>query len=52
MVNTASMMIRGLGEMLQQSRNLAVVWKPLAEQVLRDAGKLGEVQAEIASWTA
>jgi len=52
MVNTASMMIRGLGEMLQQSRNLAVVWKPLAEQVLRDAGKLKEIEAEIASWTA
>jgi len=51
MVNTASMMIRGLGEMLQQSRNLATAWKPLAEQVLRDAGKLGEVEAEIASWT-
>ena len=50
MVNMASLMIRGLGEMLQQSRNLAVCWKPYAELALREKGMLTEVEAEIASW--
>ena len=50
MVNMASLMIRGLGEMLQQSRNLAVCWKPYAERALREKGTLAEVEAEIASW--
>ena len=38
------------GEMLQQSRNLAVCWKPYAERALREKGTLTEVEAEIASW--
>ena len=50
MVNMASLMVRGLGEMLQQSRNLAVCWKPYAERALREKGTLTEVEAEIASW--
>ena len=36
--------------MLQQSRNLAVCWKPYAERALREKGALTEVEAEIASW--
>ncbi len=52
MVNMASMMLRGLGEILQQSRNLATAWKPKAQQALREKGKLAEVEAEIASWTS
>ena len=36
--------------MLQQSRNLAVCWKPYAERALREKGTLTEVEAEIASW--
>ena len=52
MVNMAAMMIRGLGEILQQTRNLAVCWKPMAERALRERGKLAEVEVEIASWTA
>ena len=52
MVNMAAMMIRGLGEILQQTRNLAVSWKPMAERALRERGKLAEVEVEIASWTA
>ena len=55
MVNMVSLMrhpvmVRGLGEMLQQSRNLAVCWKPYAERALREKGTLTEVEAEIASW--
>jgi aarF domain-containing kinase len=52
MVNTASLMLRGLGEMLQQSRNLAVVWGPFARRALADKGLLADVEAEIATWTA
>ena len=57
MVNMVSLMRHpprhgpwGLGEMLQQSRNLAVCWKPYAERALREKGTLTEVEAEIASW--
>ena len=50
MVSTASMMLRGLGEMLQQSRNLATCWGPFARQALAEKGMLAEVEAEIASW--
>ena len=50
MINTASMMLRGLGEALGQYRNLAEVWGPMAEQALREKGRLGEVDAEVASW--
>ena len=57
MVNMVSrmrhpVMVRGLGEMLQQSRNLAVCWgsRAYAERALREKGTLTEVEAEIASW--
>eukprot|EP00518_Triparma_eleuthera_P021221 CAMPEP_0197546278 /NCGR_PEP_ID=MMETSP1320-20131121/940_1 /TAXON_ID=91990 /ORGANISM="Bolidomonas sp., Strain RCC2347" /LENGTH=542 /DNA_ID=CAMNT_0043105829 /DNA_START=116 /DNA_END=1744 /DNA_ORIENTATION=- len=50
MVNTASMMLRGLGEMLQQYRNLAVCWRPMARQALEEKGMLQEVETEINSW--
>ena len=46
----ASMMLRGLGEMLQQYRNLATCWAPFAKQALKDKGQLTAVEAEIASW--
>ena len=52
MVNTASMMLRGLGEMLQQYRNLAVCWGPMARQASREKGMLEEVEAEIKGWGA
>ena len=51
MVNMATMMLRGLGEILQQSRNLAEVWRPIARQALAEKGRLAEVEAEIASWS-
>ena len=51
MVNTNSMMLRGLGEMLGQPRNLAKAWAPLARQLLREQGKLVETDEEIANWT-
>ena len=50
MVNTSSMMLRGLGEMLQQYRNLAVSWGPMARKALQAEGKLKAVEAEIAAW--
>ncbi len=52
MVTQASLMLRGLGEMLQQSRNLAVAWRPYARQALAEKGRLAAVEAEIAAWTA
>ena len=52
MVNIASFMLRGLGEMLQQHRNLAVAWAPFATRALREEGLLAPVEAEIASWAA
>lgn len=50
MVNMVGMMLRGLGEMLQQSRNLAVCWRPFARQALQEKGLLEGVEAEIATW--
>ena len=50
MISMASMMLRGLGEMLQQYRNLAVSWAPYARQALAEKGRLKAVEAEIASW--
>lgn len=50
MVNTASLMLRGLGEMLQQPRNVAHEWAPFARRALKEKGRLAEVEAEIASW--
>ena len=50
MISMASMMLRGLGEMLQQYRNLATCWAPYAKMALKEKGQLAEVEAEIASW--
>ena len=50
MVNTASLMLRGLGEMLGQSRNNAAAWAPFARRALAEEGMLADVEAEIASW--
>ena len=58
MVNTASMMLRGLGGYLQQHRNLADAWGPMAREALkiedrkRKTQRLAGIDAEIASWTA
>ena len=51
MVNMVGMMLRGLGEMLQQSRNLAVSWRPYAQQALQEKGLLAGVEKEIAAWS-
>ena len=50
MVNNSSMMLRGLGEMLQQYRNLAVSWGPIARKVLAKEGLLKDVESEIDKW--
>ena len=50
MVNLSSMMLRGLAEILQQPRNLAAAWAPIAEQALQEEGALSAVEKEIASW--
>jgi len=51
MLNMTTMMIRGLGEMLQQYRNLAAVWAPTARRALSEQpGLLETVEAEIRSW--
>jgi len=52
MVTMASMMLLGLGQMLQQPRNLATMWAPFARQALEEEGLLEDVEKEIASWTA
>ena len=52
MISMASMMLRGLGEMLQQYRNLAASWAPHARQALAEKGKLRAIEDEIASWHA
>lgn len=36
MVGRASILLRGLAHMLQQSRSVAKSWKPLAERVLQE----------------
>ena len=40
MVSMASMMLRGLGEMLQQYRNLAPMWAPVGAHPPRFPGSL------------
>ena len=50
MLTTATMMLRGLGEMLQQYRNLADVWKPIAQKALKEKGQLEAVEDEIKAW--
>ena len=51
MVNTASMMLRGLGEMLQQYRNLAECWGPMARRALEEKNMLEDVEREIKTWS-
>lgn len=51
MVNMSSMMLRGLGEMLGQPRNAAVEYAPFCRTLLREHGKLQDVEDEIKSWT-
>ena len=36
MVSRASIMLRGLAHHLQQSRSVAKIWRPIAEQVLKE----------------
>ena len=36
MVGRASILLRGLAHMLQQSRSVAKSWKPIAEHVLKE----------------
>lgn len=50
MVNMSSLMLRGLGEMLQQYRNLADCWGPIAKRALEEEGQLAEVTSEIEGW--
>ena len=50
MMNMSTMMLRGLGDMLRQPRNLAEVWAPFARKALEEEGLLEEVEREIASW--
>ena len=45
-------MLRGLGQHLQQHRNLAECWAPFARQALSEAGMLEELDLDISSWTA
>jgi hypothetical protein len=51
MVNMSSMMLRGLGEMLGQPRNVAVEYAPFCRTLLRQHGLLEAVEQEIKSWT-
>lgn len=51
MIINATMMLRGLGGMLMQDRNLATCWAPYARQNLKANGTLAEVEAEIKSWS-
>ena len=51
MVNMTTMMLRGLGEYLQQYRNAAACWAPFARQALAEKeGALEAVEAEIRGW--
>jgi aarF domain-containing kinase len=51
-LNLTTMMIRGLGDMMQQHRNLAKAWAPMARQALGEKpGMLQQVQDEIRSWS-
>ena len=51
MVNMTTMMLRGMGEYLQQYRNAAACWAPYARQALAEReGHLEAVEAEIRGW--
>ena len=39
LVSRASLMLRGLGHLLNQHRSAATAWAPIAERVLRAAGE-------------
>jgi hypothetical protein len=39
LVVRAKVMLRGLGHMLNQHRRASVMWKGIAEKVMRDAGE-------------
>ena len=39
LVARASLMLRGLGHLLNQHRSVAALWAPIAERVLREAGE-------------
>jgi len=50
MVNMSSLMLRGLGEMLQQYRNLSDCWAPIARKALKEEGKLEGIVKAIEGW--
>ncbi len=52
MLNNATLMLLGLGEMLRQPRNLAEMWAPIARRALREADPrmLRETEDEIRAW--
>jgi len=50
MINTCSLMLRGLGHYLQQPRNLATAWGPYAQRALKEKGMLEDVEEEIRTW--
>ena len=53
MVIQTTMMLRGLGEYLQQYRNAAECWAPYARQALAEQpGQLEAVEKEIAGWSS
>uniref|UniRef100_A0A7S3K415 Protein kinase domain-containing protein n=1 Tax=Aureoumbra lagunensis TaxID=44058 RepID=A0A7S3K415_9STRA len=47
MVVRCGMLIRGLGHLLHEHRNLASVWTPIATQVLRNEGQLEDLQDQL-----
>ena len=51
MVNVASMMLRGLAEVLRQPRCLAECWGPIARDVLAKEGMLAPLEADIKAWS-
>jgi hypothetical protein len=46
MVSRASIMLRGLAHHLQQSRSVAKIWRPIAEQVLEEEEEEEEAQTQ------
>lgn len=49
MVARASTMLRGLAHYLHQSRSVAKMWRPIAEQVLKEEGDAPETQQDQAT---
>lgn len=52
MVSRASIMIRGLAHYLHQSRSVARIWRPIAEQVLKEEGEWTATQQNSAAENA